>query len=243
MSKTLDVVMAGIIAGIVAYATSILGISGTIIGSVIGAIIYQIMSHLFKEPLEGIRTQNVEARVVYTIPLMLIVAIEILYIFAMLYLKPGHFFYLLENATDYNLFRSIGFGLIIMGIYPIIQPENIKKLYAYIIIIVGVIVLLGGFADTKTPITNLYSFIFSELGVLISLLVIAALSYVILAIIRESVNIIKEKEDVDLINYKKIDNIEPKYGEKIDHWIDGTKKGNDPKVKDDKKNKRDYDMR
>ncbi len=100
----------------------------------------------------------------------------------MLYLKPGNFFYTLENATDYNLFRSIGLGLIIMGIYPIIQPENIKKLYGYIIIIVGsYIVLLGGFADFKAPITDFYSFIFSESGVLISLMVIAALSYVIIA--------------------------------------------------------------
>ena len=39
MSKTLDVVTAGIIAGIVAYATAILGIGGTVIGSVLGAIL------------------------------------------------------------------------------------------------------------------------------------------------------------------------------------------------------------
>jgi len=242
MSKTLDVVMAGIIAGIVAYATSILGISGTIIGSVLGAILYQIMSHLFKKPLEGIRTQSVEARIVYTIPLILIMAIEILFIFAMLYLKPGNFFYTLENATDYNLFRSIGFGLIIMGIYPIIQPENIKKLYGYIIIVVGVIVLLGGFADTKTPITDLYSFIYSESGVLISLLVIAALSYVIVAITRESIRIINERDDIDLENYKKIDYTEPKYGEKIDHWLDGNKKEKDSKVNNNEII-RDHDMR
>ena len=89
MSKALDVVMAGIIAGIVAYATSILGIGGTVIGAVIGAILYQIMSHLFKAPLEGIKTQNVEARIVYTFPLILILIVEILYILAILYLKPG----------------------------------------------------------------------------------------------------------------------------------------------------------
>ena len=64
MSKTSDIIIAGIIAGIVAYATSVLGISGTIIGSVSAAILYQIMSHLFKTPLKGIKTQNVEARIV-----------------------------------------------------------------------------------------------------------------------------------------------------------------------------------
>ena len=242
MSKTSDVVLAGIIAGIVAYSTSVLGISGTIIGSVVGAILYQLIPHLFKKPLEGIKTQNVEARIVYTIPLILIVVIEILFIFAMLYLKPGNFFYLLENATENNLFRSIGFGLIIMGIFPIIQPENIKKSYGYIIIIVGVIVFLGGFADTKTPITDLYSFIYSESGVLISLLVIAALSYVIVAITRESIRIINERDDIDLENYKKIDYTEPKYGEKIDHWLDGNKKEKDSKVNNNEII-RDHDMR
>ena len=243
MSKTLDVILAGIIAGIVAYATSILGIGGTIIGAVLGAILYQVMSHIFKAPLEGIKTQNVEARIVYTIPLILIVAIEILFIFAMLYLKPGNLFYTLENATDYNLFRSIGLGLIIMGIYPIIEPENIKKLYGYIIIIVGVIVLLGGFADFKTPITDFYSFIFSELGVLISLMVITALSYVIIEMTKESITIINDKNKAELENDKKIDDHEPKYGEIIDHWLDGNiKDKNDPKLKNDE-SKGDQDMR
>ena len=58
MSKTSDVVLAGIIAGIVAYSTSVLGISGAIIGSVVGAILYQLIPHLFKKPLEGIKTQD-----------------------------------------------------------------------------------------------------------------------------------------------------------------------------------------
>jgi hypothetical protein len=233
MSKTLDIVLAGIIAGIVAYATSILGIGGTVIGAVLGAILYQVMSHIFKAPLEGIKTQNVEARIVYTIPLILIVAIEILFIFAMLYLKPGNIFYTLENATDYNLFRSIGFGLIIMGLYPIIEPENIKKLYGYIIIIVGVIVLLGGFADFKTPITDLYSFIFSELGVLISLMVIAALSYVTIEMTKETISIINEKNKAELEN----EDYEPKHGERIDHWLDGNiKDKNDPELKNNESN-------
>jgi hypothetical protein len=243
MSKTLDVAMAGIIAGIVAYATSILGIGGTVIGAVLGAILYQIMSHLFKTPLEGIRTQNVEARIVYTIPLILIVAIEILFVFALLYLKPGNFFYIIENATENNLFRSIGFGLIIMGLYPIIQPENIKKLYGYIIIIVGIIVLLGGFADFNTPITDLYSVIFSELGIIISFMVIAALSYVIIAITKESVTIINDKGETDFENFEKIEDEDVKYNKKLDYWFKDSKNGNDPKINNDDDNKRDHDMR
>lgn len=228
MSKTLDVVLAGIIAGIVAYATSILGIGGTILGAVIGAILYQIMTHLFKAPLEGIKTQNVEARIVYTIPLILIIVIEVLFIFALMYLKPGNFFYILENATDYNLFRSIGVGLIIMGIYPILQPENIKKRYGYIIISIGIVKLLGGFADFNVPITDFYAFIFSELGVIISLLVIAGLTYVTVSIIKESVTIIREKGE---INSER----EVRFGEIIDHWYTENQEKNSQEEKNDSK--------
>ncbi len=194
MSKTLEIVMAGIMAGIVTYSTSVLGISGTIIGSVLGAILYQVMTHLFKEPLEDIKTQNVDAKIVYVFPLILIVVIELLFIFAKLYLSFGNLFYTLENVTDYNLFRSIGFALIIMGLYPLIQSENIKRVHGYIIIIVGFIVLLGGYADYQSPITAFYSVIFSTSGVLISIMVIAALLYVIITIILESVTI-KRKND------------------------------------------------
>ena len=243
MSKALDVVLAGVIAGIVAYATSILGIGGTVIGAVLGAILYQVMSHLFKTPLEGIKTQNVEARIVYTFPLILIVAIEVLFILAMLYENQANFFYILEKATSDNLFRSIGIGLIIMGIYPIIEHENINKRYGYIIIAVGIVKLLGGFADFNVPITDLYAFIFSELGVIISILVIAALSYVIIAITRESVTIIREKDENDLENYEKIGENEVKFGERIDDWLDDDKAGNDPNLNKDDDIKKDHDMR
>ena len=243
MSKTLDVAMAGIIAGIVAYATARLGIGGTVIGAVLGAILYQIMTHLFKAPLEGIRTQNVEARIVYTIPLILIVAIEILFVYTLNFKTPVNFFYILENATENNLFRYIGTGLIIMGLYPIIQPENIKKLYGYIIIIVGIIVLLGGFADFNTPITDLYSVIFSELGSIISLMVIFALSYVIIAITKESVTISSDKGETDFENYEKIKDEDVKYNKKLDYWFKDSKNGNDPKINNDDDIKRDHDMR
>jgi hypothetical protein len=241
MSKTLDVIMAGIIAGIVAYATHILGISGTIIGSVAAAILYQIMSHLTENPIKSFKPQNVGARLVYIFPLVLIVGIEILFILAKLYLKPGNLFYTLENATDYNLFRSIGLGLIIMGIYPIILSENIKKFYGYIIIVVGIIVLLGGFADFNASITDFYSFIFSESGILISLMVIAALSYVIFGITKESITIINNNKNIDPKNYGKVSVKKPKYGEKIDHWFDKQDIKENTKVKDETNN--DHDMR
>ena len=36
-----------------------------------------------------------------------------------------------------------------------------------------------------------------------------------------------------LENYEKIDENEVKYGERIDHWLDGVIDGNDPKLNND----------
>lgn len=197
MSKMLDVIMAGVISGIVAYTTSKIGIAGTVIGAVLGAMLYQVMSHYIKEPLENVNTKKIETRIVYTLPLMIIITIEIIYIFSSLYGKPQEIFYLLENATDWTLFRAIGVGLILMGIYPILNPENIKKSYGYVILFVGIIKLLNGFVDANSAFVTMYADIFTEFGIIISLLVIGALSYVTLAIIQESIEINRGKEDTN----------------------------------------------
>ena len=186
MSKMLDVLMAGVISGIVAFTTSKMGVAGTVLGAVLGSMLYQFMSHFVKEPLENVKTREIETRVVYTIPLILILAVEIIYIFAAVYWKSEQIFYLLENATDWNLFRSIGIGLIFMGIYPLLISENIKREYGYIILSVGIIMLLKGLADTSLSFVELYTPLFAQFGFIISLGVVAALLYVILSIIQES---------------------------------------------------------
>ncbi len=202
MSKALDIMMAGIISGIVAYTTSKLGIGGTIIGAVLGSMLYQLMSHFFREPLGKVQTQKIEARIVYVLPLVLILAIEIIYLLVPLYWKSEQIFYYLEGATGWNLFRSIGFGLLLMGIYPILQPENIKRIYGYIVSALGVVVLLRGFVDANSPLVTVYSGFFNQFDSFISIMVIIGLVYVIFSIARESITILHEKDD------KKEDNID-----------------------------------
>ena len=197
MSKMFDVLMAGLISGLVAYTTSKIGLSGTVIGTVVGAMLYQFMSHYIKDPLENVNTKKIETRVVYTIPLMVILTIEIIYIFAAVYFKPQQIFYFLENLTDWNLFRTIGIGLIIMGIYPILISENIKRSYGYIILTIGIILLLKGFIDASTSFVNLYAPIFAQYGLIISLGIVAALLYVVLSIIQESVIINRESKEIN----------------------------------------------
>jgi hypothetical protein len=194
MSKTLDIIMAGVISGIVAYTTSQLGVTGTIIGAVVGSMLFQLMNHFFRKPLESMKTQKVESSIFYVFPLIIILAIEVIYLLSSFYFKPEQIFYYLESATGWNLFRTIGVALLVMGVYPLLESENISKHYGYIILIVGVIILMGGFSDYNSSIVQLYSPIFNRLNELIAVLVIAALSYVIISITQESVTIIHEKD-------------------------------------------------
>lgn len=192
MSKMLDVIMAGVMAGIVAFTTSKMGVAGTVIGAVLGSMLYQFMSHFVKEPLENVKTKKIEARIFYAIPLIIIMLVEIIYIFAGVYGKPEQIFYFLENATDWNLFRSIGIGLIIMGIYPLVS-KNIKNSYGYLIFSVGIVILLKGLLDTNSALVDLYTPLFTQFGFIISLGVVAALLYVILSVIQESIIINRDE--------------------------------------------------
>ncbi len=191
--------MAGVISGIVAYTTSQLGVTGTIIGAVIGSMLYQVMSHIFREPLDGVKTQRVERSIFYIFPLIVILIIEVIYLFYIFSLPQGDLFYLLERATGWNLFRTIGLALIIMGIFPFVEQhlgyeKSISKKYGYVVLAVGVVKLLGGFADLNSAIVDLYSPIFYQLNEIISIMVVIALLYVIISITRESVTFIYEKE-------------------------------------------------
>ncbi|MGA2676703.1 MAG: hypothetical protein ACLQG5_09810 [Methanobacterium sp.] len=194
MSKLLDVIMAGVIAGTAAYATIKLGIGGTVIGTVLCSMLYQVISHIVKEPVENIKTQRIEREIFYVFPLVIILIIEVIYLLSSLYNSPEQIFAALESATGDNLFKIIGIGLIIMGLYPIIQPESIKKFYGYLLLVIGVINLLVGFIDVSSSIVQLYAPLFYQLKEVISVIIIVAITYVIIAITKESVTVILNKD-------------------------------------------------
>ncbi|WP_340222511.1 MULTISPECIES: hypothetical protein [Methanothermobacter] len=194
LTRAFDIIMAGIISGIVAFTTSKIGVGGTVIGAVIGSMLYQLLSYYFREPLKNVKTERVESRVVFAIPLMIIVVIEAIYLLGNFYWKPQQIFYLLEEATAWNLFRSVGVGLMVMGIYPLLQPETIKKSYGHILIIMGFIILLRGLVDVQSPIVTIYRTVFYEFDILIALAVILVLSYMVISILKDSVVIVREEE-------------------------------------------------
>jgi hypothetical protein len=195
MAKSLDILMAGLIAGIVAYTTSQLGIGGTVIGAVLGSMLYQLMSTFFKDPVENVKARKIERESFYVFPLVIILIIEVIYLLAQIYNSPEQIIFTLESATGNNLFKFMGIGLIIMGLYPVIQPERINKLYGYILLVVGVIELLVGFVDLNSPIIQVYSLIYYQINEIVSLIIIAAISYVVVAITRESVQLYYKKEE------------------------------------------------
>jgi hypothetical protein len=212
--------MAGIISGIVAYTTIQLGIGGTVIGAVLGSVLYQFMSHFIRNPLEKVQTQKIESSIVYTLPLLLILGIEIIYFMAPIYWRSEQIFYFLQGATGWNLFRSIGIGLIIMGIYPILQSEFVKKRYGFIISGLGVIVLLRGLIDVHSPLVNLYYGLFTRFDDLISLMVIFVLIYVIFAILKGSISLIRQKDDeIDLNGEENKNSKEDSKEKNLDEWL------------------------
>jgi hypothetical protein len=195
MSKALDLFMVAIISGIAAFTTSKLGLAGTIIGAVIGSMLYQIMSYLVREPLENVKTQKIEREIFYVFPLILIAGIELIYFLSTLYFTPDEIFHFLEYATGGNLFRTMGISLMVMGVYPILKPESISMKYGIVVMAVGLVKLLWGLVDVNSPLVSLYSSIFFQFNEVISVVVIIALSYVILSLIRESVTLILEKDN------------------------------------------------
>lgn len=204
MSKTLDILIAGLIAGLVAYTTSQLGIGGTVLGAVLGSMLYQFISHFIKEPVENVKTQKVEREIFYVFPLVIMLIIEMIYLLSEIYNRPEQVFFALESVTGGNLFKFMGVGLIVMGFFPIIQPKRIKKIYGYILLVIGVIKLLVGFVDVNNPVVMLYASIYYQLNEVVSVMIIAALAYVIVGIARESVQLYYNKDEdnknIKLIN-------------------------------------------
>lgn len=192
MSKVLDIVMAGVISGIVAYTTSQLGVAGTIIGAVLGSMLYQLMTHFFHKPLDNVdavKTQKVESSVFYVFPLIIILGIEILYLFSSFYHTFDVIFQSLETATGWNLFRTIGVALLVMGVYPLLEPDRISPRYGLMIMTVGLVKLMAGFVDYNSALVLFYLPLFQQFNELISIVLIAVLLYVIVSIIQDSVTI------------------------------------------------------
>lgn len=201
--------MAGLISGIVALTTSFLGLAGTVIGAVLGAILYQVLSIFIKEPLENSTIRKVENGLVFIIPLVLIAIFLVIFIIALLhsyliyYPDFLNFFIQLEQLTNNNLVRFMGIGLILMGVYPLIQPKVIKREYGFIILILGIVLLIRGLLDINPELFYLYTNLLNFFDVFLVIVIFLILIFVIIKIFLESVLLyMRRNSNLNIFNSK-----------------------------------------
>lgn len=199
MVKHFNIIMAGVISGIVALCTTFLGVSGTVIGSVLSSVLYQVLSSYSQEKYEEgtISTTNIAGEIVYIFPLIVIAIIELIYFMTSMHYHFVQIFNVLEAATQQNLFRVMGLGMILLSFYPLLNSNSIKKYNGFIVFFVGFLVLLRGLVDLNSHFVNLYELFFDKFDFIFALLVVLALAFVIINIIFTSINTYSGAKKVD----------------------------------------------
>ena len=184
-------VLVGLISAFVAILTSVLGVAGTIIGSVISSVLYNMLSEALEKPVQNATfSTNFEWEIAYIFPLVVIVLIQLLLIFAMLSemgLLPTTFlnaFLSLQHFANNNLYRILGVALLVMSVYPLIlKPDVIKKFHGALIAAVGLIFLARGFVDMDNSLTDIYDGLFVHFDLPIAIIALIILIYVIIKIL------------------------------------------------------------
>ncbi len=184
-------ILVGFISAFVAVLTSVLGVAGTVIGSVISSVLYNMLSEALEKPVSHATfSSNFEWEIAYIFPLAVIGLIQLLLIFAMLSewgILPGTFlsaFVALQHFANNNLYRILGFAMLIISVYPlVVKPDIIKKSHGAIIAFVGLIFLARGFVDFGSTITNLYDVIFQYFDFPIAVIALILIVFVIYKIL------------------------------------------------------------
>lgn len=178
------IILVAFISAFVAITTAVLGVTGTIIGSVLSSVLYNVLSEALQKPVDDAkRKSNFEWEIAYSFPLVVIALIQLLLIFAMLsemgflpvtFLKA---YLSLQDVADNNLYRVLGFSLLVMSVYPfVLKPDFVKKSHGGLIAFIGLIFLAKGFCDYGFVL--LY-FIFHYFDFPIAIIAFLLLSFVI----------------------------------------------------------------
>lgn len=190
MVKHSKILLAGIISGIVAITTTLLGITGTVIGSVIASIIYTFLSEYLEKPIQKANEKNIENELIFVLPLIIITAIQFLLIMAFLsewgYINDDflHVYLSLQQLVSNNLYRILGFSTLLISIYPMfLKTEKINRNQGILLAIVGLIFVFRGFIDLNNPFVNFYKMVFEEFDFYIAIFVLIILSYLVLKLL------------------------------------------------------------
>lgn len=123
------------------------------------------------------------AKILFIFPLVIILIIELIHFLGAIGFIPYDIFYSLESITNWRLFRTIGFALVIMGIYPILS-KKFSTSNGLILIIVGIMELIFGYADVSRSASLIVALI-SSLREFVNIGIILAILYTILTISEE----------------------------------------------------------
>lgn len=217
------IILVAFISAFVAITTAVLGVAGTIIGSVLSSVLYNVLSEILEKPvtnakfpkIKSNRTSNFEWDIAYVFPLVVILFIQLMLILAFLSewgFLPRIFLniYLsIQGVASNNLYRILGFSLIVMSVYPfILRRGNVKKYDGLIVLIIGLIFLARGFSDSGLIVAHTLDRIFDFVDFPISLIAFLLLIYVINSILssaRESKHVTNVKK---IVNEKDLDDLE-----------------------------------
>ncbi len=182
------IILVAFISAFVAITTAMLGVTGTIIGSVLSSVLYNVLSEALQKPVEDAKSKSSFGwEIAYSFPLIVIALIQLLLIFAMLsemgFLPPTflNVYLSLQNVADNNLYRVLGFSLLVMSVYPfVLKPDFVKKSHGGLIAFIGLIFLAKGFGDSGLVVLYL---IFHYFGFPIALIAFILLSFAIYKIL------------------------------------------------------------
>ena len=125
-------------------------------------------------------SSHISTRLLFLFPLVVILIIELIHFLGTINIIPNTVVYNLESLTNWTLFRTIGYALIVMGLYPLVS-KKLSTHHGIILIIVGIIELIIGYADTSTQASMLFS-VFSSLKEYVNILIILAILYTALTV-------------------------------------------------------------
>ena len=200
-------VLVGCISAFVAILTSVMGVAGTIIGSVISSVLYNMLTEVLGNPI-GKKTinPNFEWEIAYVFPLIVIGLIQFILIAALLSevgILPYTFlniFLSIQKIANYNLYRILGFALLVMSVYPFVLKRGIvKKSNGLVIAFVGLIFLARGFVDLGNMVTNIYDAVFRYFDLPIAIMAFALIVCVIINILKSAKS---QENKFNVINHK-----------------------------------------
>lgn len=213
------IILVACISAFVALTTAVLGVAGTIIGSVLSSVLYNVLSEALEKPVEKAKfSTNFEWDIAYVFPLVVILIIQLMLILAFLSewgLLPKIFLsiYLsIQGVASNNLYRILGFSLVVMSVYPfILKRDIVTKTDGLLILVVGLIFMVKGFSDMGSSASATFDLLYDFVDFPLAVLAFIVLGHVVRNIISSARTSEKEFNVIrDSLDERRLDDLQLK---------------------------------